>query len=193
MEFWETFYRLMDAWLMPAYRLPPVPLWGFYLGTLVLALGSVLLGELAYGLALRADRKQVARYRGEVVRLNNLSLAALEAGDRESYRAANHLANEAFGRMFFLQAALSLASLWPLPFALAWMQYRFFEVEFPLPLTGFSLGYTGPFLLLYILLRIGFGGIKSRLPFFRGSARIFQELVRESGRMRSWRELWPNS
>ncbi|MEW6266877.1 MAG: hypothetical protein AB1641_27695 [Thermodesulfobacteriota bacterium] len=174
---------------MPLYRLPQAPVWGFYLGTFVLALVSVFLGDLALGLALRLDRKQLSRFNAEVVRLHNLSLEAIEAGDRDVYRASNRLANEAFGRMFFLQAAFSLASLWPLPFALAWMQYRFFEVELPLWATGFTLGYTGIFLPLYLLARILWVRFRPFIPFVRDNAKVLAQARASAGRMRGWADL----
>ena len=47
------------------------------------------------------------------------------------------------------------------------MQYRFLEVEFPLPFIGFSLGYIGIFILLYIPVYILFKQTKHKLPYFR--------------------------
>ena len=156
--------------------------------TIPMIVVCVLLGDLTFNLAVRADRKHIAKITGETVKRNNQSIDALQASDADAYRSFNKMANDAFGRMFFLQIALSAASLWPIPFALAWMQYRFFGVDFPFAYFDFSLGFTGMYLLLYILLRVGFGSIKGKLPFFRGAKEIFGEVRIESGRMKSWRE-----
>ena len=77
------------------------------------------------------------------------------------------MANEAFSKSFFMQIALSATFLWPIFFILGWMQYRFLELEFPLPFVGFSLGYIGVFILLYIPAYILFKQVKRRLPYFR--------------------------
>lgn len=191
MSGWALFYTYLDAALMPLFRFPETPILGFYLGTLVLALVCVVLGDFTYNLVVRADRKKIGENTAETIRLNNLSIDALQAGDGDSYRACNKLANEAFGRMFFLQVALSTASLWPVPFAMAWLQYRFFEAVFPLPGVSVTLGYAGVFLPMYVLARILFGQIRSRLPFFRGAREIFQSFFSQSKTMRSWRELFP--
>ena len=94
-------------------------------------------------------------------------MEALKAGDRPAYEAANKLANEAFGKSFFSQVALSATFVWPIFFALGWMQHRFLEVEFPLPFTSFSLGYIGVFLILYIVAYVIFKPVKRRMPYFR--------------------------
>jgi hypothetical protein len=83
---------------------------------------------------------------------------ALKAGDKKSYKAINQLANEAYGKTFFLQVAMGAATLWPIPLALGWLQLRFSEVRFPLPLDVSLLrngvGYEFVFIPLYILVRI---------------------------------------
>ena len=94
-------------------------------------------------------------------------MEALKAGDRPAYEAANKLANEAFGKSFFMQVALSATFFWPIFLALGWMQQRFLEVAFPLPFIGFSLGYTAVFIILYIAAYGLFRPVKRRLPYFR--------------------------
>ena len=190
MDYWNQFYLLMDAWLMPLYRWPETPILGFLLGTAALAALCVIVGDATFNIAVMVNRRRLREVSAEVVRLNNLSIEALQAGAGDAYRGSNSQANEAFGKLFFLQAALSMAALWPLPFALAWMQPRFLEVEFPLFLApSIQLGYIGPFLLLYILLRVLFGRVKGRLPFFRRSKEAFAVLADETGKLRSWFEL----
>ena len=104
-------------------------------------------------------------------------MEALKAGDRPAYEAANTMANEAFGKSFYSQVALSATFVWPIFFALGWMQHRFLEVAFPLPFIGFSLGYIGAFLILYIAAYFMFKPVKRRLAYYR---RI-QELKEASG------------
>jgi hypothetical protein len=77
------------------------------------------------------------------------------------------MANDAFGKSYFLQLALAGASLWPAALALAWMNTRFAEVEFPFAWTSFHVGYVTPFILLYIVARILFKAVKPHIPYFR--------------------------
>ena len=191
MDFWNFYYHGMDLWLTPIMQLPQAPILGFYLGVAVLAAVCVVLGDFTYNLVVRADLAKIKETSAETTKYNNLSIEALQAGDGDSYHACNKMANEAFGRMFFLQLALSMASLWPLPFALAWLQYRFHSVEFPLALVSFTLGYTGVFIPIYVLARIGYGQIRPKLPFFRGAVRIFSEIGAQATRRKSWRDLLP--
>ena len=99
-------------------------------------------------------------------------MEALKAGNRPAYEAANKVANEAFGKSFFMQLALSATFFWPIFFALGWMQYRFLEMAFPLPFIGFSLGYIGVFILLYIPVYVLFKRVKPKLPYFRGIKKL---------------------
>jgi hypothetical protein len=195
-EKWNMFdltpyYHFVDQWLLPLYRLPENPVVGFLAGTFALALIAVLIGDLTFNIALRVNRRRMSEVTGETVRMNNLTIDALRAGDGESYRACNRLANDSFGKMFFLQATLSMSSLWPLPFALAWMEYRFFGVEFPLWPTSHTLEYPAVIIPMYILARILYGRVKHRLPFLGDSRRIMAEMGLQAGRMRSWGELFP--
>ena len=191
MEYLNSLFLIMDAWLMPVFRAVETPILGFYLGTAVLASVCVMLGDLTYNIVVRADRSKIKDVNANTVKYNNLSIEALQAGDGDSYRACNKMANEAFGRMFFLQLALSTAALWPLPFALAWMQYRFFEVEFPLAFLPLTFSYAGVFIPMYALLRIGYSKVRQRLPFFSGAARIYAEMGADAEELKTWRDLAP--
>lgn len=157
-------FLVLDPYLIWGYRLTGQATLNFILGTAILVDCSLLLGEISAFLASRAIRKHADRIRGEAARYQQISMDALAAGDRKTYQATNELANEAFGKTFYVQVAQSGAFLWPGVFALAWMQYRFFEVEFPLPFVGVSLGYSGVFILIYILAFLGWKRIKARLP-----------------------------
>ena len=63
-----------------------------------------------------------------------------------------------------MQLTLSATFFWPAFFALGWMQYRFLDLEFPVPGLGFSLGYIGIFIIIYIIAYMLFKQIKRRLP-----------------------------
>lgn len=162
-----SIFLYLDPYLIRLYRLTGYAWADFLLGTFALACFCLLLGEITVSLAFLAARKRINQTTAEADRYQNLSIEALKAGDKAAYNAANKLANEAFGQSFFLQIALSAAFLWPICFALAWMQHRFLEVEIPLPFTGFSVGYIAPFIVLYIAAYQIFKQLKRRLPFFR--------------------------
>ena len=42
-------------------------------------------------------------------------------GDKESYKAVNRQALDAFGYSFSMGAAIFCVSIWPMPFSLAWL------------------------------------------------------------------------
>jgi hypothetical protein len=160
-------YLYLDPYLIWFYRLSGSAAVNFLLGTLALAFLSLLVGELTSFLASFLVRRHFQEVAGEAKRYQDLSMEALKAGDRPAYEAANQVANEAFGKSFFMQVALSATFFWPIFFALGWMQQRFLEVAFPLPFIDFSLGYIGVFILLYIPAYVLFKRVKRRLPFFR--------------------------
>jgi hypothetical protein len=146
----QPLLQFIDPYLIMFYRLTGHPGVDFVLGTFVLAFICLVLGELTIFLVFLITRRRILEKTAEADKYQNLSMEALKAGDKEAYLAANTLANEAFGHSFFQQMALSAAFLWPVCFALAWMQYRFLEVEFPIPGTGWSMGFIGPFIIIYV-------------------------------------------
>jgi len=128
---------------------------------------ALMVGELTSFLASLLVRRHFTQVAGEAKKYQDLSMEALKAGNRPAYEAANKLANEAFGKAFFMQITLGASFLWPIFFVLAWMQYRFLNLEFPIPFTGYSLGYIGAFILLYFPVYILFKKTKHRFPYFR--------------------------
>jgi hypothetical protein len=160
-------YLFLDPYLIWFYRLTGQAEVNFFLGTVVVAFLALLVGEFSSFLASFLVRRRFEQVAGEAKKYQNLSMEALEAGDRPAYEAANKLANEAFSKSFFMQLALSATFFWPIFFAWGWMQYRFLEVEFPLPFVGVSLGYIGVFILLYIPVYLLFRQVKKRLLYFR--------------------------
>ena len=171
-------YLYLDSYLIWFYRLSGSAAVNFLLGTLSLAVLSLLVGEFTSFLASLMVRRHFDQVTGEAKRYQDLSMEALKAGDRPAYEGANKLANEAFGKSFYSQVALSATFVWPIFFALGWMQYRFLDVKFPLPFIGFSLGYIGIFILLYAAAYFVFKPVKRRIPYYR---RI-KELKDASGR-----------
>jgi hypothetical protein len=166
----ETIYHQTDAALIFFFRLAANPMLGYLLGIAVLALVCVVLGDLTITLALRVKGTYFHQDSLELVRMQNKSLLALRAGDKESYQACNEMANDSFGKVFFSQIALGASSLWPLPFALHWLDGRFADVAFvlPIPLGHLtSVGYAFSFIPMYILVRILFGRVRPHLPGYR--------------------------
>ena len=160
-------FLFIDPYLIWFYRITGHAWFDFILGTFMLALMAVIIGELNIALAYLAARRRIERVTDEAIKYQNLSLEALTAGDKVAYRAANRLANDAFGHSFFMQIALSAAFLWPAGFSLAWMSQRFADLEFPLPFVPYSLGYVGVFLFLFIAAYFVFKPLKYRIPYFR--------------------------
>lgn len=181
----QPFYQVLDPFLIRFYRLTGYPWADFLIGTLVLASLALIIGEVTISLAFLAVKKRSDRVTEESRRYQNLSLDALKAGDKQAYRAANKLANDAFGKSFFMQIALSAAFLWPIFFALAWMDYRFAGLEFPLPFIGYSLGYIGVFILLYAAAYLIFKRVIYKLPYFRRIKAILDTYCSRAGELKS--------
>jgi hypothetical protein len=142
----------------------------------------VTLGELTISAGISLNRKHLQELKKEVSHKEKLSMQAYAEEDRVSYKALNKAANEAWGKYFFTMAAYSGGILWPVPFALAWMQLRFhdvdFELLFPLDrLLGENVGYPFIFIPMYVLARILFKYLRPMLPYFRG----VQAMLDQSG------------
>lgn len=172
----QVFYEAMrwiDPILIGFFRLTGYPLADFFTGVFCLCMLCVVLGELTISAAIRMNRKHLQDLKQEVSYKEKLSFQAYAADDHVSYKALNKAANDAWGRYFFTMAAYSAGILWPVPFALGWMQTRFqdvdFELAFPLNLVfGDQVGYPFIFIPMYILARIVFKYLRPRLPYFRG-------------------------
>ncbi|MEE4136995.1 MAG: hypothetical protein V2I32_13020 [Desulforhopalus sp.] len=191
MEILNTLYLYLDALLVAPFRLFSVPIAGFYFGTLVLCMWCILLGELTFRIANWANRAHMNKLRGQAVRMHNLSIKAISLKDKENYRSCNKQANEAFGKYFFNMITQGAAFLWPVPFALAWMGTRFtgveFELPFPLPIIGDTMGFAVVPVNMYILCRIFWGKLRHRLPFFHQGPKVGLDEGEEE--MISWAEL----
>jgi hypothetical protein len=171
MEILATMQQWLDGAAMFFFRLPEIPIVGYYLGCAFLSLACVVVGQITIAIAFFWNKKFIDADNREMVRMHNLSVRALLAKDKQAYKSCNKAANDAFGKVFFSQIALSVSSLWPIAFAAGWMQTRFQDVTFTLPVAlpvvGDQVGFMFTFLPIYILVYILFGWIKGRLPFFR--------------------------
>ncbi|MEZ4524523.1 MAG: hypothetical protein R2941_01195 [Desulfobacterales bacterium] len=173
MQIMDSFLLQLDPFLIFPFRITEISLLGFYIGTFALALNCVLLGRLTIQGIMRLNRAYYGKLEKETVRMHNLSVKAILAKDKESYRACNKGANEAFGKYFFSQIAMGASLLWPIPFALQWMSTRFQGISFPLPFGTASLNYAAVFILLYIQARILFSKNYAYLPpIFAGCSAI---------------------
>jgi len=165
--------RLIDPFLIGFFRLTGYSLVDFFTGVFCLCMGCAVLGELTISAAIRLNRSHLKALKHEVSQKETLSMQAYADGDRVSYKALNKAANDVWGRYFFTMAAYSAGILWPVPFALGWMQTRFqnvdFQLAFPLNLVfGDYVGYPFIFIPMYIFTRIIFKYLRPRLPYFRG-------------------------
>jgi hypothetical protein len=174
MDLWASLYQWIDAFLIFFFRIGSIPILGYYMGCAVLGLICVVLGQLTIALAFGLNQHFIDRDNHEMVRMHNSSVKALLAKDKNAYKSCNKAANDAFGKVFFSQIALSVSGLWPVPFAVGWMQTRFLDVQFQLPFTlpwiGDHVGFMFTFLPIYVLVFILFGKIKRKLPLFKSIA-----------------------
>ncbi len=150
----EDLFILMDPLLIVFYRIFENPAAGFFFGTFMLSLFCVILGRITSAIIYRINRSYYLDLAQETSRMHDLSFIALRLKDKENYRALNKEANDAFGRYFFSQLAMGACMLWPIPFALGWMDTRFAELRFSLPIAGGNIRYVFIFIMFYILLRI---------------------------------------
>lgn len=170
----ELFYTYIDPLLIFVFRIPGNVYVGYAMGIIWLAFLVTLLGELTMAGVYLLNRKHFLAQKREMVSHLNLSMKALAAKDKNSYKACNAIANEAFGRNFFSGIALFASSLWPVPFALGWLQFRFASVEFTLPLVG-AVGSAFMFIPTYIFVRILFSKAKPYLPFFSYMTKLLRK------------------
>ncbi len=162
---------LLDPWLIAPYRWPASATLGYVLGTSLLCLQCAVLGDLSSMGVMALNRKRLREIHGDMDKHHALSEKALQMGDKESYKALNRQALDAFGHSFSLGAAIFCVTLWPVPFALAWMDLRFSHVDLDLPvnlpLLGDSLSTFPFFLLLYIAVRVVYSKFMRRFQGYR--------------------------
>jgi hypothetical protein len=150
----ESLLIAIDPFLIAPYRFFSQSVLAWWFGTFVLAVWCLLLGEITLSLARRLNREPIMRHSTEAKRCQASSLNALRAGDKEAYKAINRLANESFGRSFFLSAAMGMGALWPLFFAAGWLDLRYKGVKVSLLGLPFSVNWVVGFLCCYIGARV---------------------------------------
>lgn len=187
----DSFLEAFDSYLIHVYRITGYTFIDFLIGTFIIALAAVIVGEFTISLAFLAVRKHIDKVTDEMIRFQNLSIDALASGSSAGYTTCNKLANDAFGKTFFMQVSLSAAFLWPVPFALAWMQYRFSEVEFQFFLTDYSVGYGSVFIVLYAAAYLAFKRIKYKLPYFRRIKEILDTYQQRTREMKTLADIFP--
>lgn len=156
----DAFVAWLDPVLIAAYRWLDHPLWAWWLGTFVLSMMAAIVGELTLALVYRINRQAAHGYADEATDMQNRSLNAARAGDKKAYKAINRLANDAFGRSFFLSLAMGMGSLWPAFFAAAWLQMRFGDLRWPLPFIDWQANFVPGFIFCYIFSRILVGRVR---------------------------------
>jgi hypothetical protein len=189
----NSFFLAVDPYLICFYRLTGYSFPDFLLGTFVLAFLTLLVGEFCISLVFLISRKKIAEVSEEVVRYQNLSVDAIAVGDNTAYHATNKLANDAFGRTFFMQIAFSAAFVWPIFIALTWMGYRFADVEFRLLFTDYTVGYACVFIPLFIGTYLIFKRLRGRLPYFRRIQKILDSYEENAARMKSFADVLPRA
>jgi hypothetical protein len=180
----ERMLLVLDPYIILLFRMTGDAMVNFLIGTFVLAMMTVVFGEFTLSLALRFNRRHIQGMEQQLSKQHDLSMTALQMNDQEAYKACNKQANDTFGKYFFSMIAHSAACLWPVPFALAWMQLRFHGVElelaYPISLFWQSTNYFTVFIALYILSRILFRHVRRYLPYFRGVQQALDSQSSES-------------
>lgn len=159
---------LADSLLITLYRITGDPILDYFLGTFLLSFVVVLVGHFTISIGFKANKPYLDSLNQEMENMGRLSREAERLGNETAYRACNRQGNEAFGRLFFHRFGLAAAALWPAFLALAWMESRFHDIDFPLawPLSALfktGVGYPFTFIPLYILSRILFKYLRAWL------------------------------
>lgn len=153
----------VDTFLIAPYRWINNPILGWWLGTFILAIWTSILSELTLAAGYRINRSAVSQRLNETSYYQEGSMNALKSGDKRSYKAINRLANDAFGKSFFLLMAMGMSSLWPALLAGAWLQNRFGDLRFSFPFFDNGLNFVPFFILCYVIARILVSGVKRRM------------------------------
>lgn len=159
----DWFLLQIDPVLIAPYRWFDGPIVSWWLGTFFVSLWAAVIGEGTMAIVNRVNRDAVKTGMEETAMYRDRSMNALKSGDKKSYKLINKMANESFGKSFFLLTAMGMASLWPVFFAAAWLQERFGHIRFPFPYLQDGLNFVPSLLVCYILARIAVGKAKNAL------------------------------
>lgn len=165
MDWWAV----LDGTIIGLYRLTGWAVPDYFIGTFLLAMIAVIIGDVTTALVFRANRSYYTRLNSRLGELHQLSMEALRLKQKSDYRAVNREANDTFGLLFFSMFGLSAAYLWPAFFALAWMQTRFGGIRFSLFIKDWTVGCFFTFLVSYILARLLFAQLKQYLPYLKNA------------------------
>ncbi|WP_321404313.1 hypothetical protein [Maridesulfovibrio sp.] len=186
----ESIYPLIDSMLIAPYRIGLPTVAAFWFGTALMALWCTIAGELSMSLIYIWNREYYTDLNRKMTRMHNISVEAVRHKEKDTFKSANKWANEYFGKVFFSHAALFAVSLWPVPFAMGWMQSRFAGIDIhTVPFTKFSLGYSFVFISAYIIVRYGFSKLRSYIPVLKKIDDLRAEDAQKAGEMTSWNEL----
>jgi hypothetical protein len=172
-------WYFLNPYIMALYGLTGVERLDGMIGTFLVALVAAVIGEFTISIVFRINRKHLERLNENLKKYSDLSKEALRRGDEASYKALNQQANDAYGHVFFNKFGLSAAALWPVFFALDWMQAHFAETGVAVPGYPSGVNYVVVFLCCYILARIVFGRAKRHLPYFKSQYRMLQSYGRQ--------------
>jgi hypothetical protein len=161
--FMEWILLQIDPVLIHPYRWFDSPTLSWWIGTFIVSLWAAAIGEVTLAIVNRVNRKFVKERMDETTMYQDCSINALKSGDKKAYKQINKLANEAFGKSFFLMIAMGMASLWPAFFAAAWLQKRFGDIRFPFPIVDEGLNFVPYFIICYVLARILVGRSKKQI------------------------------
>ena len=142
--------------LIEPYRWIADPAWAWWVGTALLCFWAVVIGDITYRVVSLINKRFVKERNEEMMSWHRRAMNALKAGNKEVYTGANKLANDAFGRSFFMQLAMGLSSLWPAFLGAAWLQMRFQDVPVPVPYTDWALRWLPVYVVMYIVIRISY-------------------------------------
>ncbi|WP_051676858.1 hypothetical protein [Maridesulfovibrio frigidus] len=188
----DTFLAVIDTILITPYRLPVPSVAAFWIGTAALALWCTIAGEISMALVYMWNRDYYTDLNQKMTRMHNISVEAIRHQDKKIFKSANDWANEYFGKVFFSHAALFAVSLWPMAFAMGWLQERFVGISVhTIPYFEFGLGYPFVFIISYIVVRYSFAKIRKFVPFLKRIDGMKEEDAVNAGEMTSWTELAP--
>lgn len=171
MDWWTG----LDSILIHLYHITGWAVPDYFIGTFVLAMITVIIGDFTTSLVYRVNKGYYTHLNGRLKELHELSMTALKFKEKSNYKAVNREANDTFGLLFFGMFGLSASYLWPAFFALAWMQTRFGGIRFPLFTEKWTTGFFFTFLVTYILARLIFSECKPHLPYFRNVVKMMDE------------------
>ncbi len=163
MDWITAFIHFIDPFLIAPYRWFQNPIIGWFVGTFILTIWTVILGDITIAIGFRINLSYVKKVLEKTGYYHEQSIKAKSMGDEDSYKKINRLANEEFGRSFFLLMAMGMASLWPLFFAAAWLNERFGQITFlnlPGWMGGYRINFIGPLVCLYIIARFTISRIR---------------------------------